>query len=61
MLQFSEAYKKKTIDQFLDLYNGYMELYRLLGDIHFKQEADQIMVLLNKHFSKSDRDRRRDT
>ncbi len=51
MLHFSEAYKKKTIDQLLDLYNRYMDLYHLLDDIHFKQEADQIMVLLHKHFS----------
>lgn len=53
MLQFSEAYKKKTIDQFLDLYNRYMDLYHLLGDIHFKQEAEHIMVILNKHFTPS--------
>lgn len=50
-LKFSELGKQRMIDQLLDYYNRYTELYQLLGDTHFKEEAERTLLLLHQLFS----------
>lgn len=50
-MNLNDRTKVDLIDSLLDSYNENMVLYRLFGDLCYKERADHFIQTLKRHFS----------